>query len=108
MKTVIRQKFFYPIFIPILVILYYSVFLNIGEYSNTSYFGGDEYGYQSMGVNFTYGHGIQKLGGLEEFETYKFAPREDISGELLLQAYLVRQQANSRIVHLLKTNLKSK
>jgi len=83
LKTVIRQKFFYPIFIPILVILYYSVFLNIGEYSNTSYFGGDEYGYQSMGVNFTYGHGIQKLGGLEEFETYKFAPREDISGELL-------------------------
>jgi len=82
-KELINKKFFQFFFFTALIVTYYSVFVNVAEFSNTAYFGGDEYGYQSMGVNFAYGHGVQKVGGIEDFEKYKFAPREKISGELL-------------------------
>lgn len=39
---------------------------------DTAFFGSDTWEYQSMGVNFAKGHGIQKFGSLESFKTYKF------------------------------------
>lgn len=51
---------------------YFLVFSHTADFSNDAYFGGDTWEYQSMAVNYAKGHGIQKFGGLEKFETYKF------------------------------------
>lgn len=56
----------------IVSILYFQVFSHQADFSDAAYFGGDTWEYQSMAVNFAKGHGIQKFGGLESFETYKF------------------------------------
>jgi len=55
-----------------LIGIFYIVFSNIGQYTNDAHFGGDDFGYQSMAVNFAKGHGMQKFGGLEKFDEYKF------------------------------------
>jgi 4-amino-4-deoxy-L-arabinose transferase-like glycosyltransferase len=60
----------------VLMIFYYQIFLRQSEFSDTAYFGGDTWEYQSMAVNFAKGHGVQKFGGLESFDIYKF-DRED-------------------------------
>ena len=56
----------------VLTSVYYLVFWALADMKDTASFGGDTWEYQSMGVNFAKGHGIQKFGGLEPFETYKF------------------------------------
>jgi 4-amino-4-deoxy-L-arabinose transferase-like glycosyltransferase len=48
------------------------VFIRTSHFTDDAYFGGDIWEYQSMAVNFAKGHGIQKFGELEPFETYKF------------------------------------
>jgi len=52
--------------------VYYVVFWHVADLRDTAKFGGDTWEYQSMGVNFAKGHGIQRFGGLEPFSTYKF------------------------------------
>lgn len=56
----------------VLVAAYFLVFIRLMELSDTALFGGDAWEYQSMGVNLAMGHGIQRFGALEPFETYKF------------------------------------
>lgn len=56
----------------LLTVVYYLIFVNLIDQKDTAFFGGDTWEYQSMGVNFAMGHGIQKFGALESFETYKF------------------------------------
>ncbi|HEY3312284.1 MAG TPA: hypothetical protein VGK00_11650 [Anaerolineales bacterium] len=55
-----------------LAYFYYSFFINRLDTKDTAFFGGDTWEYQSMGVNFAKGHGIQKFGAMEPFDTYKF------------------------------------
>ncbi|MCE5209595.1 MAG: hypothetical protein LLG42_14955 [Chloroflexi bacterium] len=61
-----------------LVSIFYSIWWNFTPMEDTAYFGGDTWEYQSMGVNFAYGHGVQKFGGLESYKTYKFAKLDTI------------------------------
>lgn len=60
------------IFFAVLVSIYFLVFSSIAKFEDTAIFGGDAWEYQSIAVNFAKGHGIQKFGGMEPFETYKF------------------------------------
>ncbi|MBI5814210.1 MAG: hypothetical protein HZB29_01215 [Nitrospinae bacterium] len=52
------------------------------SFTDTAYFGGDTWEYQSLAVNLAKGHGVNKFGGVEEFSVYKFSeePREDYEG----------------------------
>jgi 4-amino-4-deoxy-L-arabinose transferase-like glycosyltransferase len=61
-------------FFVLLAAIYYLVFWMAADLKDTAYFGGDTWEYQSMGVNFAKGHGLQIFGGVEPFETYKFEP----------------------------------
>jgi 4-amino-4-deoxy-L-arabinose transferase-like glycosyltransferase len=60
------------LFFAILASFYFIVFGITADLKNTASFGGDTWEYQSMAVNFAKGYGIQKFGGLEAFDTYKF------------------------------------
>src|ERR1039458_4635785 len=62
------------VFSVMLICFYFILFSRTPTFTNadTATFGGDTWEYQSMGVNFAKGHGIQKWGGLEEFGMYKF------------------------------------
>jgi 4-amino-4-deoxy-L-arabinose transferase-like glycosyltransferase len=60
----------------LITISYFQIFLHQADFSDTAFFGGDTWEYQSMAVNFAKGHGVQKFGGLESFTDYKF-DRED-------------------------------
>lgn len=63
----------YAVFLfTVMSLVYYVVFWQFADLRDTAIFGGDTWEYQSMGVNFAKGHGIQKFGGLEPFHTYKF------------------------------------
>ncbi len=75
--SVIRtEKLF--LLIGIAVILLYGAIRYVHlPITDTAYFGGDIWEYQSMGVNFAMGHGFQLFGEVEQFETYKFDPRPD-------------------------------
>ncbi len=46
------------------------------QLTDTAYFGGDTFEYQSMGVNFALGHGMHRMGDAEKFETYKFDSKD--------------------------------
>jgi hypothetical protein len=59
-------------FFVVLTIIYYQIWKVRTDLSDTAYFGGDTWEYQSMGVNFAKGHGLQKFGALESFDTYRF------------------------------------
>src|SRR5262249_21388256 len=59
-------------FFALLASIYYLVWLFVADMKDTAFFGGDTWEYQSMGVNFAKGHGIQKFGAMESFDTYKF------------------------------------
>lgn len=72
------------IFSSALIYMYYIVFSQLSNFSDTAYFGGDTWEYQSMAVNFSKGHGLQKFGGLEPFDQYKF----DTSDSLLLSEFV--------------------
>ena len=52
-------------------------FINRAHLTNTVYFGGDHWEYQSLAVNRVYGHGYQ-VGAAEAFALYRFADREDL------------------------------
>jgi 4-amino-4-deoxy-L-arabinose transferase-like glycosyltransferase len=54
------------------------VFVNKVNFTDDATFGGDTWEYQSMGVNFAKGHGINKFGGIESFDTYRFARTEPL------------------------------
>jgi 4-amino-4-deoxy-L-arabinose transferase-like glycosyltransferase len=63
------------LFCVILLLIYSVIFMNISEFDNSVPFFGDAIEYQSMGVNFAKGHGIQKSGGIEDFGEYKFSEK---------------------------------
>lgn len=71
MKRIFQQKHRTILFF-VLVILYYCTFWSLSDITDTAFFGGDTWEYQSIAVNFAKGHGIQKFGGMEPFDTYKF------------------------------------
>ena len=58
-------------FITLFFCLYIPLYLASG-FSDTAYFGGDTLEYQSTAVNFAKGHGIVKIGNIEDFECYEF------------------------------------
>jgi len=58
----------------ILLFFYTSLFFNCEKISDTAFFGGDTWEYQSMAVNFAKGYGL-KFGGILEFDSYKFSPQ---------------------------------
>ena len=70
MTISIRVRAF--IFSTILAFVYYFAFAGLVDMNDTAVFGGDTWEYQSIAVNFAKGHGVQKFGGMESFETYKF------------------------------------
>lgn len=72
----IQYPVFKTLFAFILLFIYFFVFFSIGKFNDKAYFGGDVWEYQSMAVNFAYGHGINKFGELEAFETYKFDKKD--------------------------------
>lgn len=59
-----------------LAALYFACFHPYTSFTDTAFFGGDTWEYQSMGVNLAYGHGVSMWGGIESFETYAFADEE--------------------------------
>ncbi|UPA22604.1 hypothetical protein K8942_00090 [Candidatus Peribacteria bacterium] len=59
-----------------LAVVYFACFQSQLSQKNTAYFGGDTWEYQSMAVNFAYGHGVNTFGGVEPFETYQFGSME--------------------------------
>ena len=69
----IQSKTTQVLTIIILILTYFIVFITHFDFSNDVGFGGDQLYYQSMAVNFVKGHGYPKVGGLEEFEEYKFS-----------------------------------
>jgi 4-amino-4-deoxy-L-arabinose transferase-like glycosyltransferase len=60
------------VFFAALASIYYLVWALLADMKDTAYFGDDIWEYQSMGVNFAKGHGIQKFGAMESFDEYKF------------------------------------
>ena len=55
----------------------YAVFLLRGNYTNKVIFTGDEWDYQSIGVNYQYGHGFLTTGPVEGFDVYKLDSLDD-------------------------------
>lgn len=55
-----------------LTIVYYLIFQFSARLDSSCFIGGDTWEYQSMGVNFAKGHGINKFGAFEPLEVYKF------------------------------------
>lgn len=70
--NLILSKRYSIVFFVSLVAIYYSVFQLRTDMKDSAFFGGDTWEYQSMGVNFAKGHGIQKFGAMEPFDVYKF------------------------------------
>lgn len=60
------------VFFAALAVVYYAVLQWRTDKKDSAFFGGDTWEYQSMGVNFAKGHGIQKFGAMEPFDVYKF------------------------------------
>jgi hypothetical protein len=56
----------------LLASIYYLIWVLKADIQDTAFFGGDTWEYQSMGVNFAKGHGLQKFGAMESFDSYKF------------------------------------
>jgi len=78
---VVKKKLLFPpkftkihaiVFFIILISIYLLIWGRLTVMTDTAYFGGDTWEYQSMGVNFAKGHGIQKFGALEPFDVYRF------------------------------------
>ena len=77
MKQIFQRKNQASLFIG-LVILYFCTFWLLSDITDTAFFGGDTWEYQSIAVNFAEGHGIQKFGGMEPFDTYKFEKQDKL------------------------------
>jgi 4-amino-4-deoxy-L-arabinose transferase-like glycosyltransferase len=73
-----KQRWFKYLFHILLFVVLYSVFVTPADFTDDAFFGGDTWEYQSMAVNFAKGHGINKFGGIENFDTYKFAKPEHL------------------------------
>jgi 4-amino-4-deoxy-L-arabinose transferase-like glycosyltransferase len=64
-----RNKILFSILYSAIIWVAYFIAL---KPSDDVFFGGDTWEYQSMAVNFSKGHGIQRIGAMEPFEVYKF------------------------------------
>lgn len=60
-----------------LTALYYVIFQFPANLDESCYIGGDTWEYHAMGVNLAKGHGVNKFGAFEPFETYKFTWGDD-------------------------------
>jgi len=69
---VLQKKKIRVLFCFFLFAIYSIIFFSISNFSNFVPFFGDPIEYQSIGVNFAKGHGIQKFGGIENFSEYSF------------------------------------
>ena len=67
-----NNKRFRIILVLALIIIYYIIFSQKASFTDFTNFREDYMMYQSVGVNFAKGHGIQKFGGIEKFKEYKF------------------------------------
>ena len=67
-----KNKRYRAILVLALIIIYYIIFSQKASFTDFTYFKEDCLIYQSIGVNFAKGHGIQKIGGIEKFKEYKF------------------------------------
>ena len=70
----------------LLVPLYTAKYFSQHSFSPVAFFGGDTWEYQSMGVNFAYGHGVHRFGGIEPFERYRFS--HDAENQTYYQTFL--------------------
>ncbi len=86
LENLFAKKWFFPALTISLTLLFYFIFLNFANLSLFAWFGGDEWEYQSMAVNFAKGHGIQRFGGLEPFETYRFGYGDFNNTEFFMNA----------------------
>ena len=68
------------LFFVLLASIYYLFWGARTDMKDTAFFGSDTWEYQSMGVNFAKGHGIQKFGSLESFKTYNFSFGQILTG----------------------------
>lgn len=70
----LTKKNYLPlIFLAVFIISFLYIFeTNRDKLSDTVVFRGDDFSYQSIGVNLVMGHGY-RIGGIEEFATYKFS-----------------------------------
>ena len=75
-----------------LTLIYYLIFQFPANLDNSCFIGGDTWEYHSMGVNMAYGHGINKFGAFEPFETYKFT----FGNENNVESFKNRQRDNFR------------
>lgn len=71
-NNLIQNKFFrFGVFVTLFLFLLLFFYSSI-RFDYTARFGFDQWEYQSMGVNLAKGHGINKFGGIENYEEYKF------------------------------------
>lgn len=56
----------------VLTAFYLFFYADTVDFSDTAYFGGDTWEYQSMGVNLALGYGVNVIAGYRPFEYYKF------------------------------------
>ena len=56
-----------------LFVIYFVIFSQIANFTNTASLSSDTWSYQSIAVNFAKGHGFHRSGKIEKFEEYKFA-----------------------------------
>jgi hypothetical protein len=76
----------------VIAVIYALIAVKLIPLDDKAFFGGDTWEYQSMGVNFVYGHGMQKFGGLEPFEKYQFNVQP--SREYLIDRFYARAGQN--------------
>jgi len=72
LKNLLEKKWFFPAITVGLFLIFFLIFNSITQKTDNCWFGGDEWEYQSMAVNYAKGHGLHRFGGMEPFETYKF------------------------------------
>ena len=72
-----KSKIFFACLIIFLITFFYLFWKYQSRLIDTAIFGGDEWEYQSLGVNLAFGHGYQE-GRLEEFPAYKFNTSENL------------------------------
>ncbi|MFH1319477.1 MAG: hypothetical protein ABII90_02335 [Bacteroidota bacterium] len=72
-NLLLGQRNFKIAFALSLVVIYFAIFSQIANFTDTALLSSDTWSYQSIAVNFTKGNGFHRSGKIEKFEEYKFA-----------------------------------